>query len=159
MGCKVGSGVSLDSTISIDGIVRLGRGYAGGLVMADDRDKTAVVIPGSSTPDRAQERRATGMPWAVPFREKIPTILEPNGTTMFVAEPNMTDTAKAEANLLNLLIVDDERAIRDGCREVAQAIGFSTYIADNADHAYRVIETTGVDVALVDLRLPGTGGR
>ncbi len=77
---------------------------------------------------------------------------------MFAAEPTMTDTAKAEANLLNLLIVDDERAIRDGCREVAQAIGFSTFIADNADHAYRVLETTGVDVALVDLRLPGTGG-
>jgi two-component system response regulator HydG len=84
--------------------------------------------------------------------------LEPNTTKLFVAEPTMTDTAKAEANLLNLLIVDDERAIRDGCREVAQAIGFSTYIADNADHAYRVLETTGVDVALVDLRLPGIGG-
>jgi len=45
----------------------------------------------------------------------------------------------AEANLLNLLIVDDERSIRDGCKEVAQALGFTTYIADNAEHAFRVI--------------------
>jgi len=44
-------------------------------------------------------------------------------------EPNHD---KAEANLLNLLIVDDERSIREGCRDVAQGIGYSTYIADNA---------------------------
>ena len=79
-------------------------------------------------------------------------------TIMFAAEPTMTDTAKAEANLLNLLIVDDERAIREGCREVAQGIGYSTYIADNAEHAFRVLETTSIDVVLLDLRLPGPGG-
>lgn len=62
------------------------------------------------------------------------------------------------ANLLNLLIVDDERAIRDGCREVAQGLGFTTYIADSAEHAFRIIESASVDVVLLDLRLPGTGG-
>lgn len=65
---------------------------------------------------------------------------------------------QAEANLLNLLIVDDERSIRDGCKEVAQALGFTTYIADNAEHAFRVIETASIDVVLLDLRLPGPGG-
>lgn len=65
---------------------------------------------------------------------------------------------QAEANLLNLLIVDDDRSIRDGCREVAQSLGFTTYVADNAEHAFRVIETASVDVVLLDLRLPGTGG-
>jgi two-component system response regulator HydG len=63
-----------------------------------------------------------------------------------------------ESNLLNLLIVDDERSIRDGCREVSQALGFTTYIADNAEHAFRVIETASIDVLLLDLRLPGPGG-
>jgi two-component system response regulator HydG len=65
---------------------------------------------------------------------------------------------KAEANLLNLLIVDDERSIREGCRDVAQGIGYSTYIADNAEHAFRVLDTTSIDVVLLDLRLPGLGG-
>ena len=65
---------------------------------------------------------------------------------------------KAEANLLNLLIVDDERSIREGCRDVAQGIGYSTYVADNAEHAFRVLDTTCVDVVLLDLRLPGVGG-
>lgn len=64
----------------------------------------------------------------------------------------------SRANLLNLLIVDDERAIRDGCREVGQALGFTTYIADSADHAFRIIESASIDVVLLDLRLPGTGG-
>jgi DNA-binding NtrC family response regulator len=65
---------------------------------------------------------------------------------------------KAEANLLNLLIVDDEKSIREGCREVAQSIGYSTYVADNAEHAFRVLDTTAIDVMLLDLRLPGVGG-
>jgi CheY-like chemotaxis protein len=39
------------------------------------------------------------------------------------------------ANFLNLLIVDDERAIREVCREVAQSLGFNTAVADSAEHA------------------------
>jgi hypothetical protein len=41
------------------------------------------------------------------------------------------------ANLLNLMIVDDERAIREACREVAQSLGFNTCVADSAEHSYR----------------------
>lgn len=77
---------------------------------------------------------------------------------MFFTEAMTTYLDKADGNQLNLLIIDDERAIREGCREVAQGIGFSTSIADSADHAYRVLDTTNVDVVLLDLRLPGTGG-
>jgi DNA-binding NtrC family response regulator len=65
---------------------------------------------------------------------------------------------KAEANLLNLLVVDDEKSIREGCREVAQSIGYTTYVADSAEHAFRVLDTTSIDVVLLDLRLPGVGG-
>ncbi|MBZ5721540.1 MAG: sigma-54 dependent transcriptional regulator [Acidobacteriia bacterium] len=62
------------------------------------------------------------------------------------------------ANFLNLLIVDDERAIREACREVAQSLGFNTSGADSAEHAYRVLEAQGADVVLLDLKLPGAGG-
>ncbi len=62
------------------------------------------------------------------------------------------------ANFLNLLVVDDERAIRDACREVAQSLGFSTSVADSAEHAYRLLDTQGIDVVLLDLKLPGAGG-
>jgi two-component system response regulator HydG len=62
------------------------------------------------------------------------------------------------ANFLNLIIVDDERAIREACREVAQSLGFNTFVAESAEHAYRIIEAHGVDVVLLDLKLPGVGG-
>ena len=62
------------------------------------------------------------------------------------------------ANFLNLLIVDDDRAIREACREVAQSLGFNTQIAESAEQAFRVLESPGSDAVLLDLRLPGAGG-
>ena len=62
------------------------------------------------------------------------------------------------ANFLNLLIVDDERSIREACREVAQSLGFTTFVADSAEHAFRLLEAQGIDGVLLDLRLPAQGG-
>jgi len=62
------------------------------------------------------------------------------------------------ANFLNLLIVDDERSIREACREIAQSLGFTAYVADSAEQAYRLLESQTFDAALLDLRLPGAGG-
>ena len=62
------------------------------------------------------------------------------------------------ANLLNLIIVDDERAIREACREIASSLGFKVFVAESAEHAYRVMESHGADVVLLDLKLPGVGG-
>jgi two-component system response regulator HydG len=62
------------------------------------------------------------------------------------------------ANFLNLMIVDDERSIREVCREVAQSMGFNTCVADSAEHGYRMLDTQSIDVVLLDLKLPGAGG-
>jgi len=62
------------------------------------------------------------------------------------------------ANFLNLLIVDDERSIREACREVAQSLGFTAQIADSAEQAYRMLDQQSFDSVLLDLRLPGAGG-
>src|SRR2546430_13751920 len=77
-------------------------------------------------------------------------------TTAIATIPNLPQIEGA--NLLNLMIVDDERAIREVCRDVAQPLGFHTSIADSAEHAYRVLESNGIDVVLLDLQLPGAGG-
>jgi DNA-binding NtrC family response regulator len=61
-------------------------------------------------------------------------------------------------NFLNLLVVDDERAVREVFRDTAQAIGFNAMVADSAEHAYRFLEAHDIDVVLLDLNLPGTGG-
>src|SRR5271167_1596944 len=62
------------------------------------------------------------------------------------------------ANLLNLVIVDDERAVRDVCREVAQSVGFNVTVVESAEHTYRLLESQAIDVVLLDLKLPGAGG-
>lgn len=62
------------------------------------------------------------------------------------------------ANFLNLLIVDDERSIREACREVALSLGFTACAADSAEHAYRLLDSQAFDAVLLDLRLPGAGG-
>ena len=62
------------------------------------------------------------------------------------------------ANFLNLIIIDDERAIREVCKEVAQSMGFNTCVADSAEHGYRMLETQSIDAVLLDLKLPGAGG-
>jgi DNA-binding NtrC family response regulator len=78
---------------------------------------------------------------------------------MTTAEITLPATPQIEgANFLNLLVVDDERAIREACREVAQSLGFNTFGADSAEHAYRLLDAQGIDAVLLDLRLPGAGG-
>ena len=77
---------------------------------------------------------------------------------MTTAEVTLPITQIEGANLLNLLIVDDERSIREACREVAQSLGFTTFTADSAEHAYRLLESQSIDAVLLDLRLPGAGG-
>ena len=51
------------------------------------------------------------------------------------------------ANFLNLLIIDDERSIREACREVAQSLGFNAFVADSAEHGYRLLEMQSVDAS------------
>lgn len=77
---------------------------------------------------------------------------------MLTSEAEPHNLQNADANLLNLLIVDDERSVRESCRDVAQTLGFTTRIADSPEHCYRVLDSSNVDVVLLDLRLPGTNG-
>ncbi len=77
---------------------------------------------------------------------------------MLTAEAAGSTAQMEGANFLNLLIVDDERSIREACREVGQSLGFNTMIADSAEHAYRLMDSQPVDVVFLDLKLPGAGG-
>ncbi len=62
------------------------------------------------------------------------------------------------ADSLQVLIVDDERAISEGCREMAEALGFHAHTAENAVNAYKQLDAHGIDIVLLDMKLPGAGG-
>jgi len=64
----------------------------------------------------------------------------------------------SETNLLNLLIVEDERSVRECCRDVARSLGFNTALAETRDEAHRILDSTNIDVILLDLRLPNGSG-
>ena len=78
---------------------------------------------------------------------------------MSCAEAVLKPVPSAEgANFLNFLVVDDERSLREACREVAEGRGFRALAAASAEEAYRLIDDQNIDVVLLDLRLPGANG-
>ena len=76
----------------------------------------------------------------------------PTAFAMTAARPIETPT------LLNLLIVDEERSVRDACREIASLLGYRASAAESAEQALRMAETQSIDVVFLDLNLPGTIG-
>src|SRR5947209_6664309 len=60
--------------------------------------------------------------------------------------------------LLSLLILDDERAVREGCRDAAVSLGYQTFVAENSEAAYKLLETHGIDVVMLDFKVSGSGG-
>jgi two-component system response regulator HydG len=78
--------------------------------------------------------------------------------TSTAVSPSLSTPQVLASNFLNLLIVDDERSIREACREVACSLGFTAHAADSAEHAYRMLQSQAIDAVLLDLRLPGANG-
>jgi signal transduction histidine kinase len=65
-----------------------------------------------------------------------------------------------ERQLLNerILIVDDELGLREGCKRVLAAQGFSVEAAENGAEGLRQVQTGGYDLVLLDARLPDSNG-
>lgn len=84
-----------------------------------------------------------------------------NSSTAAALSPvhNPTHIAQIEgANFLNLLIVDDDRTVRDACRDVAQSLGFNTHLSETPEQALRLLDSSSIDAVLLDLR-PGAAGQ
>jgi len=57
-----------------------------------------------------------------------------------------------------VLVVDDEGAMRDGCRQVLEKEGLTVLEAKTAAEALRMLAGAHCDVVLLDLKMPGMGG-
>lgn len=66
--------------------------------------------------------------------------------------------ATRSSHYLSLLVVDDERWIRESCKETAEEMGFKVFCADSASAATRQLESHSIDVVLLDIKLPGHDG-
>jgi two-component system response regulator HydG len=63
-----------------------------------------------------------------------------------------------EAVAMNILVVDDEPAIRETCAEVARQAGMKVIAVASAEEALEVLENCAVDIVLTDLKLQQTSG-
>ena len=65
---------------------------------------------------------------------------------------------KTSAAGLSILIVDDEDATRQLCRDIASEIGLEVRTASTTDEALEILEQSPVDIVVTDLRVPQLGG-
>jgi two-component system, sensor histidine kinase and response regulator len=57
-----------------------------------------------------------------------------------------------------VLIIDDEAAIRDGCRQALEKFGYAVLDAEEGDEGIRIARDAKPDIALIDLKMPGISG-
>jgi signal transduction histidine kinase/DNA-binding response OmpR family regulator len=63
-----------------------------------------------------------------------------------------------EAPDLHILVVDDERDIRDGSERILARKGYKVTKASNGEEALRCVEQTPFSIVLLDLKMPGMDG-
>ena len=59
---------------------------------------------------------------------------------------------------MKILVVDDERVVRDGCHRVLTGKGFDVLMAENGRQAMDILSDELVDVILLDLKMPVMSG-
>ena len=71
----------------------------------------------------------------------------------------MTEKQSSEISFKpKILVVDDEKVIREGSREVLAPEGFEVLLAENGEQGLKMIEKAHFDVILLDLMMPGLSG-
>jgi len=62
------------------------------------------------------------------------------------------------AETVNILVVDDEKGIREGCRRILIGEGYAVDVAENGKQALEMAKAKPYDLLLVDLMMPVMGG-
>jgi diguanylate cyclase (GGDEF)-like protein len=71
-----------------------------------------------------------------------------------------TDAKEGQDNqdTADILVVDDEKGIRDSIREAIQYAGYACWTADSGEEALEFLEEKHVDILIADIRMPGLNG-
>jgi two-component system, OmpR family, phosphate regulon sensor histidine kinase PhoR len=59
---------------------------------------------------------------------------------------------------VKILVVDDEKGIREGCRRILTGEGYAVDVAENGKQGFDMVKATSYDLILVDLMMPVMGG-
>jgi len=69
-------------------------------------------------------------------------------------KPTMSDLTGSET----VLIVDDEKSLRDLCSEILTHNGYKTFTAESAQQALEIIKNKNIDLMISDVLMPDTDG-
>ncbi len=67
---------------------------------------------------------------------------------------NRTQTARP----VDVVVIDDEESIREGCRQVLESEGYLALVANDGAQGIRMVEENKPKLVLLDLRMPNVGG-
>jgi two-component system response regulator HydG len=67
-------------------------------------------------------------------------------------------SAKSSATGFSILIVDDEDATRELCRDIASEMGLEVHTASTTNEALELLEQSPVDIVVTGLKVPQLGG-
>jgi len=71
----------------------------------------------------------------------------------------MTEKQSTEISFKpKILVVDDEKVIREGCHEALSSEGFNVILAENGEQGLKMIGKEHFDIILLDLMMPGLSG-
>jgi len=59
---------------------------------------------------------------------------------------------------LKILVVDDEKDIREGVQRILTRMGYTVLTAGQGEEALKILENERVDLAILDLKMPGMDG-
>lgn len=78
---------------------------------------------------------------------------------MFVGEPGRdTDRGTGPPTLVDVLVVDDDEAVRESLAEIISLAGYSTATACDGCEAFEVLSATIVRAMVLDVRMPCLDG-
>ncbi len=75
-----------------------------------------------------------------------------------VAKEVQKERTDGHMELLHVMVVDDDEAVRKSCCAIAERLGCSVVGAGNATAAQAILKDHPIDLILLDLKLPGGGG-
>jgi len=57
-----------------------------------------------------------------------------------------------------ILVVDDEKGMREGCRRILASEGHIVQAVESGEAAVELLRNDDIDLALIDLKMPGMSG-
>ncbi len=61
-------------------------------------------------------------------------------------------------NSIQILIIDDEQSIRWVLEQTLSRLGYTPHLTESAEDARKIMESTAIDIAFIDINLPGQDG-